>query len=223
MDPSFFYCLYYSTKTVFLQDLRKGKIGCKINLQKINPIIRKGNFMANPMFEMMLVEQERQELQCIITCNNKSENFGVVLTEEEARELMVCKNDILKSEKRVEFGDSILPKLIEAFCDSQYIDQGSYSKTLMDLLEMFYIFKNESMDELTDDELIAYMKEQFEGVCFGSLEYLADTCLERYTRAIRAGYKGYEESGGLGEYEKFSEEARWDRKLFLESLWDLLS
>ncbi|HKM20776.1 MAG TPA: DUF6323 family protein, partial [Lachnospiraceae bacterium] len=41
------------------------------------------------------------------------------------------------------------------------------------------------MDEATDDELIDFMKEQFEGECQGSLEHLEDTSLEQFARDIR--------------------------------------
>jgi hypothetical protein len=50
---------------------------------------------------------------------------------------------------------------------------------------------------------------------------LEGTCLERFATAIRAGYEGYQKSGGHNEYEKFDEEPRWDKDLYLEVLKDL--
>lgn len=44
-------------------------------------------------------------------------------------------------------------------------------------------------DELTDDELLTFMKQQYEEICFGDLEYLKSTCLERFVRAIRFRYQ----------------------------------
>ena len=80
------------------------------------------------------------------------------------------------------------------------------------------------MDRLTDDELLEFMREQFETVCFGDLEYLKGTCLERFSRAVRGGYDGYRQSQGRGEYEQFSEEQRWDDTLYMrvlkEMFWD---
>ena len=124
---------------------------------------------------------------------------------------------------RVEFGKGILPEIIETFCDSPYLQQENYADVIAELQEVFYLYKNESEDNLTDEELLAFMKEQFDGVCCGSVAYLEETCLERFARAVRAGYRDYVEDGGSGEYGKFSEEARWDRDLFLETLFDLLS
>ena len=55
----------------------------------------------------------------------------------------------------------------------------------MRLQESFYLYKNESLDELTDDELLEFMKEAFDGRCQGSLEYLEETVLEEFARNIR--------------------------------------
>ena len=51
------------------------------------------------------------------------------------------------------------------------------------------------MDLVTDDELIAYMRESFDADCQGSLNFLEDTCLERFARTIRK-----QGSGFMGEY-----------------------
>lgn len=74
---------------------------------------------------------------------------------------------------------------------------------------------------MTDDELITFMKEQFESICSGDLDYLEGTCLDIFAQAIRAGYRGYEGSGGRGEYAQFDEVKRWDRELYLEALREL--
>lgn len=70
----------------------------------------------------------------------------------------------MREQQRVEFGESILPKLIDTFYDSPYISQSSYSDTCIRLQEIFYLYKNETMDEMTDDELLEFMKEQFDTV-----------------------------------------------------------
>ena len=70
----------------------------------------------------------------------------------------------MREQQRVEFGESILPKLIDTFYDSPYISQSSYPDTCIRLQEIFYLYKNETMDEMTDDELLEFMKEQFDTV-----------------------------------------------------------
>ena len=66
------------------------------------------------------------------------------------------------------------------------------------------------------------MKEQFETVCYGYLDSLEGTCLSNFAQAIRAGYRDYSETDGYGEYVSFDEVPRWDRKLYLEALRELL-
>jgi hypothetical protein len=43
------------------------------------------------------------------------------------------------------------------------------------------------MDRIPDDELIGFMKDRFDGVCQGSLEYLSGTTLEELCRNTRYG------------------------------------
>lgn len=164
---------------------------------------------------------EKNQLQKVMETNKKTEPFGLELSQEDAKLLVEARGEELKRQKRVEFGEGILPKIIFAFCDSSYITQDSYVETVARLQEIFYLFKNESMDLLTDDELLEFMREQFDQVCFGDLDYLESTCLENFSQAVRAGYRGYQKTQGRGEYEQFDEVTRWDRDLYMAALMDL--
>lgn len=160
----------------------------------------------------------RREAQTLVACNQRSEQYGLTLSEKEALALMECRNESLKKERRFELSESILKDMIDAFCDSRFLLQENYEESLERLQAIFYEFKNESEDLLTDEELLTFMREQYEEVCMGDLDYLEGTCLERFARAVRAGYSGYEKSGGVGEYGQFDEETRWDKELFLRAL-----
>lgn len=153
--------------------------------------------------------------------NQYTEKFGLVLSEKDTELLLAEKNNTLKAERRVEFGQSILPKIIYEFCDSSFLSQNNYVETLIRLQEIFYLYKNEMQDEITDDELIHFMREQFETVCFGDLNYLAETCLDIFAQAVRAGYRGYQKTQGYGEFEEFDIAQRWDKELYLEVLREL--
>lgn len=176
----------------------------------------------NEDWYMPVMVLQQQELQQVLSCNDRTRRYGLELSEQEAQLLLQCRIETLKEHKRVEFGGGILPKLIAAFCDSQYIQQEEYADVLTELQDIFYLYKNESGDNLTDDEVITFMREQFDGVCFGSAAHLKDTCLERFARAVRAGYRGYEKSGGKDEYLQYSEEAHWDRTMYWQALSELL-
>lgn len=164
---------------------------------------------------------DNNQLAKIKETNEYTEEFGLSLSEEETKVLLANRKNSLKEQERLELGESVLPKIIYVFCDSAYIYQDNYVDTLVRLQDIFYYFKQESCDELTDDELLTFMKEQFETVCFGDLEYLAGTCLENFAQAVRAGYSGHRQTGGHNEYEKFDEVPRWDKELYLEILREL--
>lgn len=148
----------------------------------------------------------KNQIQKVIEMNQKTERFGLALTEGDAKALVERRQESLREQQRVEFGEGILPKLIFTFCDSPYIYQDNYVETITRLQEIFYLYKNESMDELTDDELLDYMKEAFEGECEGSLEFLEETVLEKIARDIRRDGKyffgtNYKIRGGENEDE----------------------
>jgi hypothetical protein len=81
--------------------------------------------------------------------------------------------------------------MIRNFCESPYLSQFNYAATLNDLIETFYYFKNETLDEISDDELISLMKKYFDGRCQGSIELLQNRGLESLARNIRYGINDY--------------------------------
>lgn len=172
--------------------------------------------------EWMALISEQNQVQAVVRMNQRTEKFGLALTEEEAQQLVSLRRANLQEQQRVEFGEGILPKLIDQFCDSPYIDRSNYAHTIARLQEIFYLYKNEMLDEITDDELLEFMREQFDTVCFGDLDYLEETCLDIFAQAIRAGYRGYQETEGRGEFQKMDIVRRWDREVFLQALNDLM-
>ena len=137
--------------------------------------------MSDDFFQMSTIHNKQE----ILKSNDYTCQFGLSLTEQDIEELLIFRRECLQEQQRFEFGEGVIKKLIYAFCDSAYVYQDNYVDTLEELQKIFYLYKNESMDELTDDELIAYMREAFDGVCQGSLEYLEETCLEQLARSVR--------------------------------------
>lgn len=171
--------------------------------------------------DWMVLLQQKNQLAKILETNQKTAGYGLTLSEQDARLLAEERCHVLREERRVEFGGGILPKIIEEFCDSDFIDQNNYVDTLLRLQEIFYMYKNEMLDEITDEELLHFMREQFEEVCFGDLGYLEGTCLCVFAEAIRAGYQGHRTSGGCRECADFDEVKRWDYELYLAALQNL--
>ena len=64
--------------------------------------------------------QSQTQLQKVLETNQCTEKYGLVLSKEDAQLLVTERTNTLKEQKRVEFGNSILPAIIYEFCDSAY-------------------------------------------------------------------------------------------------------
>lgn len=71
-----------------------------------------------------LIANESQAVK-VMEANRYTREYGLTLSMEEAKLLAAERNNALREQKRVEFGEGILPKLIYAFCDSSFISQDS--------------------------------------------------------------------------------------------------
>lgn len=116
--------------------------------------------------------------EIIFKKNELLELKGIKLTEKQKLELIENKNQNLKNLGRVEFGESTLKKLINKFIDSPYIDEDDIVFELSELTNIFYLYRSE-INNLSDDEIIEYMKESFNEIYNGSLELLETLGLER--------------------------------------------
>lgn len=137
--------------------------------------------------DWLMLMKEKNLVNKIVDMNLVTQKYQLALSQEEVQFLVERRRESLKKEQRVEFGEGILPKLIFTFCDSPFIDQDTYADTLAVLQDIFYFYKNELMDECTDEELLEVMKRAFDGKCQGSLEYLEETVLEGFARKVREG------------------------------------
>lgn len=141
------------------------------------------------LFESNLIET--QIFNDISNCNERTVEYGLTLHEEDVKEIIETRNVALEKSGRIEFNGQIINKIIITFCDSPYISQYNYSDTINELVEIFYNYKNETLDYISDDELIEIMKEYFDNYCQGSLELLEGKVLYKIANNIRDGVKDY--------------------------------
>ena len=92
--------------------------------------------------------------------------------------------ETLKQTKRIELGEWVIEKIIKEFCDSAYISQENFVRTLYELIDIFYYYKNETNDMISDDELIKFMRKYYDELANGDLEYLAGTIMEKMKNNI---------------------------------------
>lgn len=128
---------------------------------------------------------EKRNAETLLQTNDFSREFGLTLTHEDALALLAARVQSLRGNGRVEIGESIVERLVLAFCNSPYLSAENYVETISGLIELFYYMKNETLDRLTDDELLEKMRFYFDGSAAGSLELLAERNLETMARNIR--------------------------------------
>lgn len=121
----------------------------------------------------------------LLQLNTVTERYGLTLKETDIARLNETRFQALSDSGRMEFGAGVLPKIVYAFCDSPYLTRDTYVETLSALTAAFYHFKGEAMERLSDDELVAAMKDAFDGPCQGSMELLSGTALENLCGGLR--------------------------------------
>lgn len=123
----------------------------------------------------------------ITSTNIQSQSFGLRLTETDALQIIESRDEALKTLGRVELGFDIIKKIIATFCHSPYLNQADYAAKICELVEAFYCMKNQTRDQIGDDDLIDLMRDRFDNRCFGSIELLIGRELERLAGEIRSG------------------------------------
>ena len=135
-----------------------------------------------------IVNQRKQiEIANIKKCNEYTNKYGLILSDNQISNLLEKRKETLKETGRIEFREGIIDKLIKEFCDSPYINQENFVHTIYELIEIFYEYKNETMDLIPDDELIKFMKKSFDGIAQGDLEYLSGTVMYKMRENIPKG------------------------------------
>ncbi len=128
----------------------------------------------------------------ILALNEVSSQYGLVLSEEEAKELSEMRNKSLVENERIEIGVGAVARIIERFCASRYITKENYAYILNEVTYLFYYIKTETDDRISDGDLIGELFERFELYCRGSIDTLEAREAEKLIRKINSGDKYYE-------------------------------
>ncbi len=143
--------------------------------------------MENSLFLIPVGVLNKHAISEIVACYEITFQYCLSLTPSEAKELVETRTLALKNNGRIEVGGGIIDKIIMVFCDSPYMSQHNYAETLHELVEIFYFFKNETLDLISDDELIDWMKKYFDTSCQGSLDLLKSRELVKLAHEVVQG------------------------------------
>lgn len=128
----------------------------------------------------------------IASLNTFTAPRGLMLSDTAAREVAQTRLRALKENNRIELGAGVIEKLILVFSASRYVTPDDWEELVHTIVESFYFAKTETHDAVSDNELIKFMLDEFEGTCEGSVELLTQS-IERYIRELNGGYADDEE------------------------------
>lgn len=137
------------------------------------------------IFDSMNDVLKEIQINELLKFNDFSIQYGLILTEKDAMEIMEQRTYALQSYGRIDLSIETLKELINSFCTSDFINQQNYTSTLIDLQEIFYYLKNETEDSIGDEELIERLMDYFNNSCKGSIELLQGREIEIFARNIR--------------------------------------
>jgi hypothetical protein len=121
------------------------------------------------------------------SCNREIGRHGLSLSTEDIQALVAGRLESLEVSERVEFGGGVAKDLVLAFASSSYVSQATFVQQVLELQDLFYEFKNESLEQIPDDELIAKMRSLFDDVANGDMVYLAEGLFDGLGRHVRDG------------------------------------
>ncbi len=134
----------------------------------------------------LLVLNDNKCLKDILLLNKVTSTKGLILKEEQILELISYKNNVLKETGRIEISP-ILNKIIYEFYDSPYVDKENYLSIIEQLTETFYSYQKEFDNRLTDEEIVEYLKQNFNNNCAGSITLLESDAMEELKCLLLSG------------------------------------
>jgi len=129
----------------------------------------------------------------LLKTNEDSGKYGLLLSSQDALELIEARNLTIQNYGRVELGIDVVKSIISEFCSSPYINPQDYTMTLYELVDIFYYMKNETADRIGDSELIGLMKIYFNNSCRGSTDLLKNRELALIASILK---KSWDYAGG---------------------------
>lgn len=98
----------------------------------------------------------------LLKINDESSAYGLILTPQDVEEIIKSRGYSLKNYGRIDLNMDVTKKLINKIYTSQYTDKDDYVEIINDLQDIFYYLKDETLDEISDNEIIDIIVEFYE-------------------------------------------------------------
>ena len=127
----------------------------------------------------------------ILKINEESSVYGLILTSENVEEIIKSRGYSLKTYGRIDLNMDATKKIINKIYISQYTDKDDYVEIINDLQDIFYYLKNETLDKISDNEIIDIIGEFYEETS-GRIDNVQNLA-EKYALDFRLGRMGEDE------------------------------
>lgn len=122
-------------------------------------------------------------IENVLACNHQIGQYGLMLTTEQAKQIVQTHQRALQDSHRIELNQTILDQMIVTFASSPYLSQDDFVDSIEALIALFYELKNQTWDMVSDADIIAFLKDAFDHHCSGSLTLLLDE-IDQYIEHI---------------------------------------
>ena len=126
---------------------------------------------------MYFPEDIKKEQKDIIKLNKKITK-DIIITYENAIELISNKNNYLKILGRIDLTNDIIQNIILTFIDSPFIDKENYIEIFSSVIETFIYYESIFSKKLSSEEILIYLNNEF-NKNEGNIELLNSISFER--------------------------------------------
>ena len=133
------------------------------------------NYLSILEDKQLVAVQNRMVAAQLMKLNDTIAENGVVLSEADCKDIAEFRYETLVESQRIEIGMGIVGRIVTEFSDSGYVDRNNFSQVVEDLLECFYVIKNETEDRASDDQVMEFLHYLFEVSVGGDTSKLYDS------------------------------------------------
>lgn len=142
----------------------------------------------------------------LLSLNEELQKQGLVLTPEDAEEIIASRTRVLKNQGRVELDISVTKAIAKRLSESAYISPETYVKTINEIYEVFHFIKNATSDFTSDEDILDAIMFYYEKICGGSTELLMGKGIEKIVNNfLNRKNLSEQEQGEDDEYWNFDE------------------
>ncbi|MCR1955366.1 DUF6323 family protein [Clostridioides mangenotii] len=124
----------------------------------------------------------------LLKLNENSFEYGLKLSKEDVEIIVEWRETSLKHMGRIDLGIDVTKKIVEFIYKSQYTNREDYLEAVVDLQDIFYYLKNETLELISDDDAIELISDMYETFC-GEIKNIQAE-VEDYSKKFKFNLEG---------------------------------